>query len=108
MQDSEYEAVEMSDKAAQERVRMYERSKLRWFFAIATFDSAAAANRVYEECDGIEFEESSTRFDLRFVPDTEDFTHREVRPLSLHSEKHSSKLNQMFHGHVNPVNTLFL
>eukprot|EP00892_Ulva_mutabilis_P002065 jgi/Ulvmu1/1185/UM108_0013.1 len=68
----------MSEEARQ-RVRMYERSKLRWHFAIAEFDSAATAARVYDECDGHEFEESATTFDLRFVPDAEDFAGREVR-----------------------------
>ena len=73
----------MSDAVAQERVRMYERSKLRWHFAIAEFNTPRAAAAVYAECDGIEFEESSTRFDLRFVPDSEDFSKREVRGLGV-------------------------
>lgn len=59
---------------------MYERSKLRWYFAIATFDSASTAARVYSECDGHEFEESAVCFDLRFVPTTESFTDKTVRP----------------------------
>ena len=67
------------DDEARQRVRMYERSKLRWFFAVAEFDSAGTAARVYAECDGHEFEESAITFDLRFVPDAEDFAGREVR-----------------------------
>ena len=63
-------------------LRMYERSKLRWYFAIAIFDSAATAARVYSECDGHEFQESTVCFDLRFVPDAEDFSARTVRPAS--------------------------
>lgn len=67
------------DDEARQRVRMYERSKLRWYFAIAEFDSAATAGRVYAECDGHEFEESAITFDLRFVPDSEVLEGREVR-----------------------------
>ena len=37
------------------QLRLYERSKLRWYYAIAEFDSAATANAIYEECDGMEF-----------------------------------------------------
>jgi hypothetical protein len=71
-------------KAAEEKwLRMYERSKLRWHFAIASFDSPATANRVYEECDGHEFEESAVCFDLRFVPDAEQFGGREVLVFCL-------------------------
>lgn len=39
----------------QDQLRLYERSKLRWYYAIAEFDSAPTANSVYEECDGMEF-----------------------------------------------------
>lgn len=70
------EAAERAE--AEQRLRMYERSKLRWYFAVATFDTAATANRVYEECDGHEFEESAICFDLRFVPDVEGFVGRQV------------------------------
>lgn len=66
------------DDEARQRVRMYERSKLRWYFAIAEFDSPATAGRVYSECDGHEFEESAITFDLRFVPDGEAFAGHEV------------------------------
>ena len=64
---------------ADQRLRMYERAKLRWHFAVAEFDSAATAARIYAECDGHEFQESAVCFDLRFVPDSEGFAGREVR-----------------------------
>lgn len=56
----------------------YERSKLRWHFAVATFDSAATALRVYHECNAIEFSQSAVPFDLRFVPESAQFTHLQV------------------------------
>jgi hypothetical protein len=70
-------------------LRMYERSKLRWHFAVATFDNAETASRVYAACDGHEFEESSVCFDLRFVPDIEDFGSRQVCTLRRRSKLHS-------------------
>jgi hypothetical protein len=53
----------------QTQLRLYERSKLRFYYAIVEFDSVKTATRVYTECDGLEFQLSSCKFDLRFVPD---------------------------------------
>ena len=36
---------------------------------IIEFDSVESATRVYTECDGMEFQLSSCKLDLRFVPD---------------------------------------
>lgn len=45
----------------QRRLQLYERAKLRYYYAIAEFGSAAAAAHVYVECDGLEFERSANR-----------------------------------------------
>ncbi|PRW59387.1 Pre-rRNA-processing esf1 [Chlorella sorokiniana] len=63
----------------QRRLRLYERSKLRYYYAIITCDTAATANRLYEECDGMEFMKTACKFDLRFVPDEQSFKGRQVR-----------------------------
>ncbi|GBG28345.1 Pre-rRNA-processing protein esf1 [Hondaea fermentalgiana] len=52
-----------------EKLRKYELDKLKYYFAIVEFNSVEAADHVYKECDGVEFERSSITFDLRFVPD---------------------------------------
>jgi hypothetical protein len=62
-----------------ERLRLYERSKLRWYYAIVECDSAATANTLYEECDGMEIMKSACKFDLRFVPDDQTFKNRQIR-----------------------------
>ena len=56
-----------------ERLRQYELNRMKYYFAIATFDSSAAASAVYNACDGMEFEASSNVFDLRFVPNDQSF-----------------------------------
>jgi hypothetical protein len=56
-----------------ERLRQYELNRMKYYFAIATFDSPSAASAVYNACDGMEFEASSNVFDLRFVPDDQNF-----------------------------------
>lgn len=41
-----------------EKLRLYERSKLRWYYAIVECDSPETANQLYEECDGMELMKS--------------------------------------------------
>ena len=45
----------------------------RYYYAIAEFDSAASARRVYDEIDGTEMEATANIFDLRFVPEEMEF-----------------------------------
>lgn len=43
-----------------ERLRLYERSKLRWYYAIVECDSAETANHLYDQCDGMELMKSES------------------------------------------------
>eukprot|EP01038_Epipyxis_sp_PR26KG_P004668 gene4668-6557_t len=60
-------------------LREYEKSKLRYYFAIAVCDSPSTANALYQELDQVEFEHSAIVFDLSFVPDEISFSDRDIR-----------------------------
>mmetsp|Transcript_72928 Transcript_72928/g.84606 ORF Transcript_72928/g.84606 Transcript_72928/m.84606 type:complete len:650 (+) Transcript_72928:43-1992(+) len=57
-----------------EKLRQYEKDRLRYYFAIIECDSVATADKIYEECNKYEFEKTAIKIDLRFVPTTEKIT----------------------------------
>ena len=69
-----------SDGAVDEsRLRYYERSKLRWYYAIVVCSNVRTAEAIYTECDGMEYMKTANVFDLRFVPEGQSFEDRKVR-----------------------------
>ena len=54
-----------------EKLRGYEASKLKYYFAIAEFSSSENADKAYKEVDGLELEHSSAAMDLRSIPPDE-------------------------------------
>ena len=87
-EEGEYEGgrveEEIEDEGAvnEAKLREYERSKLRYYFAVVECDSAATANALYESCDGAEFEHSANKFDLRFISDSMSFGDKKARDYS--------------------------
>ncbi|CAH8324079.1 unnamed protein product [Eruca vesicaria subsp. sativa] len=73
--DEDEDDEEEDEDVINERLRDYEKSRLRYYFAVAECDSCATANHLYKDCDGIEFERSSNKLDLRFIPDSMEFKH---------------------------------
>ncbi|KAK8921295.1 hypothetical protein KSP39_PZI019968 [Platanthera zijinensis] len=73
--DGEESEDEPDPEVINEKLRSYELNKLRYYYAVAVFDSSATANHVYNTLDGTELTRTSNVFDLRFVPDSMEFKH---------------------------------
>ncbi|CAM6082843.1 unnamed protein product [Calypogeia fissa] len=61
------------EEADPEKLRQYEKAKLRYYYAVVDCDSASTAAHLYKNCDGLEFERTSNTLDLRFIPDAMEF-----------------------------------
>ncbi|GAA5967029.1 hypothetical protein JCM3765_003684 [Sporobolomyces pararoseus] len=76
-----------------EALRKYQLERLRYYYAIATFDTPAAAAHVVREINGTEFERTANIFDLQFVPDETSFDddpiHEEATEASIAAEGNS-------------------
>lgn len=76
MQDDEASSSDDSgNEVDQRRLQLYERSRLRYYYAVVECQDVRTAAHLYAECDGIEFLRSACKLDMRFVPDEQVCTH---------------------------------
>ncbi|MCO5613649.1 hypothetical protein L7F22_067927 [Adiantum nelumboides] len=72
-QSSDEDEEDADEGVNMERLRQYERDKLRYYYAVVECDSKETADFLYKFCDGMEFERTSNTLDLRFIPEDMKF-----------------------------------
>ncbi|KAK9460935.1 uncharacterized protein V1516DRAFT_674528 [Lipomyces oligophaga] len=55
------------------KLRKYQLQRLRYYYGVVKCDSVSTARRIYDACDGTEYESTANFFDLRYVPEAMDF-----------------------------------
>ncbi|OWZ81169.1 hypothetical protein C365_00136 [Cryptococcus neoformans Bt85] len=76
---SDVESEAGSEDIDMDQLRQYQLERLRYYYAIATFSSVAAAEYIMNECNGTEFEQTANILDLSYVPEDMAFDEDSVK-----------------------------
>lgn len=77
-------------------MRDYQFERMKYYYAIAEFDSIETATHIYEQCDRMEYESSGIHLDLRFVPEETKFDEDKLKERVDYQSINISKFKPSF------------
>lgn len=75
------------------KYRQYEFNRMKYYYAVAVFDSSDTAAAVYQEMDGVDIEASGVILDLRYIDDSETFSSADLVSRADHIPASFKPLN---------------
>ncbi|AQZ14915.1 ESF1 (YDR365C) [Zygosaccharomyces parabailii] len=98
-----YEEGDADKEVDSKALRRYQLERLRYFYAIVYCNSVGAAEDIYSNCDGTEYESTANIFDLRYVPDSmsfDDKPHDECNELPKNYKPMQFSTDALQHSNV--------
>lgn len=98
--DSEIEMFQVDEGGEfdEEALRNYQLERLRYYYAIVTFDSPQSARYIMDEVDGTEMEKTANVFDLSFVPEEMTFPERRASKEDLTDDGWRDEASEVHDG----------
>lgn len=67
------EENEEGDEYHMEKLRQYQLNRLKYYYAVVECDTIETADKLWHECNGLEYESTATKMKIKFIPDDMTF-----------------------------------